>query len=799
MNEINYAAEEKSTSGKLNFSNIIKVLLSRWYWIVGFMILTLSFAYVYLIFTYKTYSTGAIVKLEKSETEITQLLNVNNQAEESRVETETYVIKSAAVLNNAVLSLNYPVSYYLKGKAKNVELYPEKPFIVEAIFQDSVSNIDNLNFEFRKENANEYRLTYTYNKSKISEKYKFGQIVNVGNSKIKIWSSLHLQNEPYIFHFNSVSSVVSRIKNNLTITSSPKVPSIMMLSLTASNPVFAANALNAILDQYLKTDAQLKMQVATQTIDFIDQQLGRFTNQVQNSQTALVKYKQGNNIVDISSTAQELSKALSDQEAQKNILRIQALSIDQLQREINQNSKAVNLNLGLEGEMGSLLAGLIVKMNMLIEDRNNKIKQFDPNSTIVLAIDEQIDNVRNAVRNNIKLLKERNVKTISFIDRQIAETKLGLNNLPTDERNLFNLQNEFDINQKVYSFLSEKKLEAQISKAATVSSATIIEKAKPSFFPISPIPSNIYRNAIMFGLILGVGLIFLVRIINPYIHDQAYVELEANVPILGMIKKYPTVWDPKNITTLFQPKSAFAESIRSVRTNLSFMASDKKSKIVCVTSSVSGEGKSFVSVNLASAISLIEKKVILIAADLRRSRLDESFNVTGKKGLSEYLSHQATLDEIIVKTEVENLFFISSGAFPPNPSELLYSSQMSKLLSVLSENYDYIIIDTAPVGLISDAIPLIKYADVNVFVIRAGVSKKDAVKLPGRIVGEFNLNNACIILNAFEPNNLHASFQTSDFSSGGSYGNYYYTDYSAYSPYYNDEIKEKLWWKKIWN
>jgi len=301
------------------------------------------------------------------------------------------------------------------------------------------------------------------------------------------------------------------------------------------------------------------------------------------------------------------------------------------------------------------------------------------------------------------------------------------------------------------------------------------------------------------GLAIGLGAIILIRILNPYIYDKETVESLTTVPILGIIMKFPEQIDEYStqILAIIKPRSIFAESVRSVRTNLSFLASEKSSKIICITSEVAGEGKSFVAVNLTSTLSLIDKKVILIAADLRRSNIHKTFNVPNDKGLSNYLAHQCTADDIILNTGQERMDFIVSGPVPPNPSELLHSDRMKELIEELKSRYDIIMIDTAPIGLVSDAIPLIRMSDINIFVIRSGKSKFYAATVPQRIAQEYHLDNTVIILNAFSEDLLHSRYYTTKFT-GEQHGSryYYYTDYTSYdnSGYYVDSDKSK-WWK----
>ena len=290
------------------------------------------------------------------------------------------------------------------------------------------------------------------------------------------------------------------------------------------------------------------------------------------------------------------------------------------------------------------------------------------------------------------------------------------------------------------------------------------------------------------------------RLLKPFIYDKETIESLTTIPIIGVIRKYPGKIDEfsTQILAISRPKSIFAESIRAVRANINFLASEKNSKVICITSEVAGEGKSFVAVNLASTLALINKRVILISTDLRRSKLHKTFKVSNDIGLSNYLANQCTINDII-NTSQNNLDFITSGPVPPNPAELIQSDRMAKLIEQLKLTYDFIMVDTAPVGLVADALPIIRISDINIFVIRSGKSKFNAAIIPEKIAYEYNLDNTVIILNAFAEDVLHSTYYNSR-TSGGYSGNskyYYYSDFSGYekSSYYSDdEAKTKKWW-----
>lgn len=355
-------------------------------------------------------------------------------------------------------------------------------------------------------------------------------------------------------------------------------------------------------------------------------------------------------------------------------------------------------------------------------------------------------------------------RSISYIDHEIEKLNKSYSTLPVIEKDFINLKTAFDVHQKILNYLSEKKLEARISKAAAIPSAHIIDKATYSSEIVSPKPKNVYTLATLAGLTMGILLIFGMRALNPYITDRETLESLTDIHIIGTICSYPipemSIQYP--ITSIWQPKTEFAESIRSIRTHLSFLATEKQSKIICITSDISGEGKSLISVNLAGAFSLLEKKVILVATDLRKSKMHQIFQTGSSKGLSDYLAGAAKTEEIIFPTMVNNLSFISSGSVPPNPGELLLTEKMKQLMQVLKKEYDMIILDTAPVGLVSDAIPLIRQSDINLFVVRARFSKHQSAAIPGRLKQDYAVDNLYLLLNDTQPDSLYNTYYSSN-------------------------------------
>ncbi|HWZ16340.1 MAG TPA: polysaccharide biosynthesis tyrosine autokinase [Mucilaginibacter sp.] len=792
---------------EIDYFKIIKIFLSRWYWIAGSVAIALIFANLYLWYTPKTYATSGTMKFEEKRSEMSDLVTVVGSADRgpSRVQTEITVLQSGPLLLNAVRHLDFRISFYIVGRVLNRtnELYPQKPLDVELVRFDSLNFFHDM-LTFKPIDRNTFYISYKSGGKDIQKSFHYNVPFNMGPTFFSIKYPGDLPKTAiFLFKLNAAEDFVGRVRGGLHIAETGKNSNIISLQETDSNPQFAADVLNSLMSEYLTYDKNQRTKSASQMINFIDNQLAFLSTEVKGSENSIEQYKEHKRILDLGTAAGIAFSKQTELKAQQALLRVQLLEMDQLKQDIVNKKDNVNLNFDLGGVVNQPLSDIINKLNGLLAQKTALSKTYNDNSQPIQDLNQQILQIKSNTLTTINATRESIQNKIKYLQNQLAPVDQQISALPSAQRDLLNLQRDFEINDKVYSFLSEKKLDAQISSAGILPGATIIDRAQVNLGPVAPNEYAIRRSAVILGLIVGLGLIFLIRVLNPYIYDKETIESLTSIPIIGVIRKFPGEIDEfsSQILAISKPKSIFAESVRSVRTNLSFLASEKESKVICITSEVAGEGKSFVAINLSSTLSLIDKKVILIAADLRRSKLHKTFRAPNDVGLSNYLAHQCEAEDIINHSDLENLDFIISGPIPPNPSELLHSERMTGLIARLKLTYDIIMIDTAPIGLVSDAIPLIRMSDVNLFVIRSGKSKFYAATVPQRIVQEYHLNNTVIVLNAFAEDVLHSRYYTTKFT-GESYGSryYYYSDYSGYesSGYYIDE-QGKNWWNiKRW-
>jgi len=796
---------KKLPNQEVDYYKIAKILLSRWYWIAASVIISLLISYTYLWYTPKTYATSGTLKIEEKKSEFSDLVGVINSNDKgpSKIQSETFVLQSRTLILSAIKDLDYRVSFFISGRVRTTEVYPQKLLNIQLLKFDSLNFFRGL-FTFKPINSNTFDLSYRTGEKPTHQTFAYNTPITIGNMAFSIKSPGQLAKSTiFMFRFNIPEDFVGRVKGGLRTSEIVKNSNIISLQETDSDPQFASDILNAIMKEYLNYDRNQKTLSATQMIKFIDGQLVSLSDNVKGSEKSIQQFKQNSKIMDVTAASDIQFGKVKELESQRSVAKIELIAMEQLRDQITKEKENIPINLNVTGQIDPLLGGLITNLDNLLVEKNTLLKTYNNNSQTIKDINQQILQLKNAALNNIESSIERIDKSISYLDGQLEIVNQKIATLPAAERDYIGLKRDFEINDKVYSFLSEKKLDAQISRSAILPGATIIEPAQPNFGPVSPDEHTIHRTALIIGLVIGLGLIILIRILNPYIYDKETVESLTTIPIIGVIRKFPEMIDEDNtqILAVSRPKSIFAESVRSVRTNLSFISSEKSSKIICITSEVAGEGKSFIAVNLSSTLSLIDKKIVLIAADLRRSRLHKTFHMPNDRGLSNYLANQCTIDDVIRSTGQENLDIILSGPVPPNPSELLHADRMKVLIEDLKTRYDIIMIDTAPIGLVSDAIPLIRMSDINIFVIRSGKSKFYAATVPQRIANEYHLDNTVIILNAFAEDLLHSRYYTTKFT-GENHGThyYYYSDYSGYegSDYYVDKKVYKWWDIRRW-
>jgi capsular exopolysaccharide synthesis family protein len=383
-------------------------------------------------------------------------------------------------------------------------------------------------------------------------------------------------------------------------------------------------------------------------------------------------------------------------------------------------------------------------------------------------MEETREALKENVRNGISGLN----MSIAESDRKISEVEAEINRLPSTERQLIDIQRKFDLNNTVYNYLLEKRSESGIAKASNVSDNRIVDNA--SLFSTAQIKPKTRINfiiAIILGFILPMIAIVLIDFLNDRVIDKKDIERRTRVPVIGYISHS----EGKNeVAVIEKPRSSLAESFRSVRTAIKYFVKENEVAVIAVSSTVSSEGKTFISINLAAIIAMLGKKVLLIGLDLRKPRINKVFEFEESPGMSTFLSGNCDFEEIIKETQIKNLFYAPSGPIPPNPAELIETEQMKKFIVRAKKEFDYIIIDTPPIAIVTDTLLLAPYVNVNLFIVRQRYTSRNTLELIEQLYSRGELKNMAVIIN--------------DISLSGYYGygmRYGYTHGYGYSYGYN--------------
>ncbi len=720
-------------------------------------------AFIYLQLSAPQYSSIAALRFEDKKSEIAELITSKNWYDRTnKVESERTVILSKSVILSAVAMLDYQINFFDKKVLHEIENYPFKPLDINIVKMSS-SKLPEHTFEFSTVNKTLFRLSIRTKDGITQNLFKYGNVLSWKGLLFKIHPPINPSKGKIVkFRFNNPGAIADRIYKSLKVDDSQNT-SVLTLTITDTNQKFCQNALNKILEAYINYDRQKRESSLSQTSAFIDQLVNEMSSKAKKASQEMQKFQEENEVYDARTQETQVLNSLEILKKEKQNLDIQKALLQLSRYDLNQRKSLEPRLLTIKG-IDPHVQNLVTKYQDLILVLNEQLNRYTPDSKVIVFQESQLKLLSTTIENTLTDYINANIKNSSIVSMLIDSLKSELKEFPGKEAISLTLGTNYEINQKIYNYLAEKRLETLIAKAAVVAAATVLDHANFPDEPISPKPRKTYLMFTSIFLFIGAAITIFINTYNPFIFSTKDIENLTSVPILGTVRKHKSIVDGNlkhQIVIQQEPRSLFSESMRFVRGNLSFLM-DAEHKVICITSETSGEGKSFISLNLAYSLSLVKKRVILVAADLRKSSNHFPFEHTHEIGLSRYLSGQLTIDKLITQTGMPDLDFISSGTIPPNPSELLQDGRMSDLMEILKSNYDVVIIDSAPIGLVSDIKPIIKLADINLFVLRSGFSKHQYATTPERLKNELNLSRIAIILNGFENDNFYNHYYNNE-------------------------------------
>jgi len=710
-------------------------------------------------------------------------------------------------------SLQYYMQYLAETKYHLVDIYKNAPFEFKLDktqpqllgYPIGIRFIDDSTFELFADFESERGTGQRYgDKSKVSVSTPLGSFVKSYRFDTPIslpFLNGTIQLKPdfvvapgavFYLRFLNFDSVVYSYKSAINILPLSQT-SVLRLSLTGTNKQKIVDYLNTTTVIMSEVELERKNQYATNTIKFIDSSLAAVNANLKGYTDEMNAFRRQNKVFDVSDEISQISSQLKILEGEKEAEQSKLNYLNNLETYLVTKTNYTNIAAPTSvGITESNILSSVAKITGLSIERQNMEYTTREGSDLFKDIDRRIDAEKNVLLETIDATKATINVQINTLSRKLARLESQLSELPEDQQEFLKIQRQLDLSQEAYDVYLAKRSEAAIVKAANVSDITAIDEAKDiGGGLIGPNKSLNYMMALMVGFFTPMFLIFIIFLLDNTIHGSDEVVQLSKIPILGLIGKYNY---KNNLVVYERPKSAVAESFRAIRSSLQFIYSKQKNeggRTLMITSSVSGEGKTFCSINMATAYALSGKKTILLGLDLRKPKIFGDFKITNDKGIVNYLIDDESLESVTFRTEIENLDVIPSGPIPPNPSELLMSERLSDLLLQLREDYDIIILDTPPLGLVTDALQLSSFADATIFMVRLDYTKKGMLQLVNSKYRAGELKNISFVLNFYKHKNNH----NYGYGYGSGYG--YGYGYGTYGNAYHDNGKGPSLMKRL--
>lgn len=794
-----------------DFKGLLLKIVSYWKWFLISLVIAFTIAYQVNIRKEKIYSMQTMISIKEESnpffTSNTSLV-FNWGGISDQVNGISTILKSRSHNELVVDKLQFYIDYLSQGKYNLIDSYGAVPFYLE--IDKTKGQIANtlVSIKFLSENEYEIRIPFennsvsliTYSENKYSntavqpvefvKKYKVGEQVSLPFLNWK----LQINNEPglykgneYFVRFNDFDGTVSRYRN-LDVSSDDKGGSLLTLSLQGTNKARMVEYLNSTVKMLIKIQLDGKNQFANNTIKFIDSTLVSMESQLKETGNELKSFRKDKNIFEIEDGGLKVSNKIMDFDVEKDQISRKIAYYNSLKTYLNNSVDYSRLPAPSVAGIEDPNIAINVSKLIGLSTQRSEMAYAVKSDKIFKDFDNQMRAIKDVLLENIASAKSSLLYDLSMINAKIGQAESTVKKLPEEQQELLKIKRKYDLNDNIYTEFLQKRNEAEIVKASNLSDIHFIDPAKDiGGNLIGPKTSVNYVLALFLGMLIPLIFVFIIFFINNSIQNPDDISKLTQIPLIGVIGFNK---DNINLAVFEKPKSALSESFRTIRSSLQFLYKKQRvsgAKTLMITSSVSGEGKTFCSINIATVFALSEKKTVIIGLDLRKPRLADEFNLVSNIGVVNYLIKQKSLDEITHSTKIPNLDVILSGPIPPNPSELILSEAMKELIDELKQKYDYIILDTPPVGLVSDSLELAQYADVTLYIVRQNYTKKDMITLLNNRIKRGELNNASIVLNGYE--------NKAKYSSGYGYG----YGYGAYSNGYHEEEQKTSLIKSVFS
>ena len=791
-----------------DFKGFLMKIGSYWKLFIISLIIAFAIAYQVNIRKEKIYAMQTLISIKEQSnpffTSNTSLI-FNWGGVSDQVTGISTILQSRSHNEIVVDKLQYYIDYLEQGKYNFVDAYGATPFYVN--IDKSKPQLVGFIIRIRFISENEYEIRIPFESNSVSlvtypnnnysqtavepvefiKRYKVGKQVSLPflNWKLEIKDNPGFyKGKEYFVRFNDFNGTVSRYRS--IGVDSEKGGSILTLSLSGTNKARMVEYLNTTVNMLIKMQLDNKNQFATNTISFIDSTLVAMESQLKETGNELKSFRKNKNIYEIEQGGEKFSEKISSfditkDEVTRKIAYYNSLK-GYLKNSVDYSKLPAPSVAGIEDP------NIVVNVSKLIalSTQRSEMSYAVKSDKIFKDFDNQMMAVKNVLLENIATAKSSLQYDLAIISSKIGEAESTIKKLPEEQQELLKIKRKYDLSDNIYSTFLQKRNEADIVKASNLSDIYFIDPAKDiGGGLIGPKTSVNYVLALFLGILIPLIIVFVLFFINNSIQNTEDITSQTQIPLIGVVGLNK---EKSSLAVFDKPKSPLSEAFRAIRSSLQFLYKKQQldgAKTLMITSSISGEGKTFCSINIATVFALSEKKTVIVGLDLRKPKLAEEFNLVNHSGVVNYLIKQKSLSEIVNKTKIPYLDVILSGPVPPNPSELLIGETMKEFIEELKKTYDYIILDTPPVGLVSDALELIQFSDVTLYVVRQNYTKKEMIMLLNNRVKRGELSNVSIVLNGFE--------------NKAKYGSAYGYGYGNYSNGYHEEEEKEGFVKCIFN
>ncbi|MCM4157095.1 polysaccharide biosynthesis tyrosine autokinase [Gramella sp. AN32] len=774
MEEFSEDFNEPKEESNFDLKAEIFKYLTYWKWLfLGFLVGG-CIAFLYNRYTIPVFRTESNLLITKSEeNNMSGILPSSGtgsiiRLESNSLQNQIVTLKSKNLVKKVVDSLNLNISYFIEGNVITTEAYKSSPVTINFITPDSIVNNHSKTFIiFPKSNRN---FEIFDKKTEKSWKYDLGELISIDSLDFIINSSKPDQfrsSNPIYIEIKPVDRVAANFISKLEVGPKAQSGEILLIGLTYSTSKKAEDFLNNLMYQFNAEGVNDKRQVAGRTTQFIDERLHDLSFSLDTVETNIADFKRDNEFMDVASGAQQLLSRKT--EAEQRIFEIETqLNIINSIKNLLANSETFDLLPGNMVTGASQVQNLIEQYNQLILERNSLLRTSTEQNPMMEALDAQIIKLKPNLIKSIEAYASNLRIEISDLNIKESTAKNRFSDFPKMEKGMRGIERKQTIFEQLYLFLLQRKEEAAIAFASTSDVAKVIEPAFTYGSPVSPSPLLILIGGFILGLLIPLLIIFLKNLLDTKVHHKGDLQtLLSTTPFMGEVPRIDT--DESDVIQL-NDRSSLAESFRILRTNLAYLIQNKdkeRGDVIFVTSTIKGEGKTFVSYNLSRTLASTNKRVLLIGADIRNPKLHRYTQMTKgavEKGLSDYLyDHEIPFDKVISKIKEDEILVdvILSGPIPPNPAELLMNDRMESLINKAKTLYDYIIVDTAPTMIVTDTLLISQLADYTLYVARADYTEKSILQFPKDMKKQGKLKGLAVILNDVD---------YSKFSYGAKYG-----------------------------